>query len=114
LERLKRRGRVPFVSDPVFFSPRDFRRYEAVSDSIYRKLKDLNRLGLQVEKQMSRHPDVDHGAVPNYLGGAYSRLDKLIEARDLSVDEAWRELELLLELTERAICDVRRQLDADQ
>jgi hypothetical protein len=103
-------GSVMRLRSGAYLSWADFRRYENLSDGIYRRLRSLNKIGLSLEKRVSRYGDIEAGPSTNMLGEAYSRLERLINAKDLSVDRAWSELQTLTELVLRAISEIRKQL----
>ncbi len=98
------------VRNGAYLTPSDFLRYEAVSDDVYRRLRDLNKIGLKVERQVARSPDLDTRMTTNYLGEAYDRLERLIDARRLAEVDAWSELDHLLDLVQKAVSEVRQQL----
>lgn len=101
------------VRNGAYLTPSNFLRYEAVSDDVYRRLRDLNRIGIRLEKQVGRNSELQSGATTNYLGEAYERLERLIDAKRLAEVDAWSELDKLLELVEKAVAEVRRQLAAE-
>ena len=103
-------GRALRLRNGVYLTPADFRRYENLSDSMYRRLRTLNKIGLSLEKRVARYGDVEAGPSTNMLGEAYYKLEKLLDARDMSIDGAWRELQSLTELVLRAVSEIRRQL----
>lgn len=96
----------------AWLSLADFKRYEGVSENIYRRMKLVGNLGGKLEKQTSRYAGLETRVSTNYLGEAYSELDRLLDSRDLYVSEAWERVERLAALTERALSEVRRQIAA--
>ena len=107
-----RRERTLRLGNGVYLTPADFKRYENLSDSIYKRLRTLNKIGLALEKRVAKYGGVEAGPSTNMLGEAYYKLEKLLDGRNLSVDSAWRELQSLNELVLRAVSEIRRQLQA--
>ena len=105
-------GRAIRVRNGAYLTPTDFLRYESVSDDVYRRLRELNKIGLKLEKQIGRSSALESRATTNYLGEAYEKLERLIDAKRLAEVDAWGELDKLLELVQKAIADVRQQLEA--
>jgi hypothetical protein len=101
------------VGNGAYLTPANYSRYKAVSENVYRQLQDVNRITNKLEEQTSRHADLETRATSNMLGDAYGRLDRLIAARDLSSEQGWGELDALIALVERAISELRRQLEQE-
>ena len=100
------------VRNGAYLTPADFLRYEAVSDDVYRRLRELNKIGLKLEKQVSRSAGLEARATTNYLGAAYEKLEGLLDAKRLAEVDAWSELDQLLELVQKAVAEIRQQLEA--
>ena len=98
------------VGNGAYLAPASFLRYEEVSDDVYRRLRDLNRIALQLERRIDRSSQFEAGASTSYLGDAYAKLERLIDARRLAEIDAWQELDELLQLVEKAVAEVRQQL----
>jgi hypothetical protein len=87
----------------------EFRRYEQLADRVFGRLKRIHKLALQVQGLAFDLPFVDKGLQANATGEALSRADALLRSRNYSVDEAWRELRVLIGELESMI----GQLNAD-
>jgi hypothetical protein len=98
------------VRNGAYLTPANFLRYQAVSDDVYRRLRQLNKIGLKLEKQVGRSSTLTTQATTNLLGKAYEKLERLLDAKRLAEADAWSELDQLLELVQKAIAEVRQQL----
>ena len=95
----------------AWLSIADFKRYEGVTENIYRRMKIVGKLGGKLERHTSRYSGLSLREPTNYLGEAYSELDRLLDSRDLYVEQAWERVERLTKLTEQALNNIRRQLE---
>jgi hypothetical protein len=103
-------GRTIQLRNGAYLTGQDFERYERLVDSMYRRLRVLNRIGLDLEKAVAKYGEVESGPSTNLLGEAYRRLEELLYSRNLSVERAWNQLEELTVLILRAVSSIREQL----
>ncbi len=88
----------------------DFDRYQRVVDSMYRRLRKLNSIGLALERLVARYGCLETGPSTNLLGEAYGVLERLLEERNLSVEKAWYRLGELTSMILHAVTRIREQL----
>lgn len=102
-------GRFIPLRSGARLSPADFERYERVSDDVYRRLRELNRLCNRLEKRALRGGDLPIELDVNRLGELHARLDALVNARTLSTPEGWQQVEDLIQTVQQVIAALRRQ-----
>ena len=90
----------------------DFSRYMEVSDSIIGRFREVNKLTLQMEREATKATSLQLGPTVNVLGDVYSKLEHLLEARNLSQERAWTDLRAISDGLDSAITELRKQLSA--
>jgi hypothetical protein len=106
-------GRKIRLGNGAELTQRDFSRFEKTSDNVLRRLRKVHKLCLKMERETAKLGTLETGQITNVLGETYRRLQRLLESRDLSFEKAWAELDAIAEGLERAIADLRKQLDPD-
>jgi hypothetical protein len=106
-------GRTIRLGNGALLNAEEFSRYETVADKLLRRLRDLNKTCLKLERQAARLDSLELGGTAKRLGEAHERFEKLLASRDLSVDRAWAELRAIAQALEGAISDLRKQLSVD-
>ena len=89
----------------------DFVRYEHTSDQILGRLKDVHKLCLKMEREATRAGPIPATAT-NEIGETYTRLQSLMEFRDLTHEKSWKEIREVAAGLQRAIAELRKQLGA--
>lgn len=103
-------GRTIRLRNGADLTAADFHRYQRVVDGMYRRLRTLNAVGLDLEQLVARYGDIDAGQSTNLLGEAYDTLERLLQERNLSIEKAWDKLEELTAMILRAVARIREQL----
>lgn len=98
------------LGNGAYLTPYGFDRYVKVTDSIIRRLSEVNKLSLKMEKQASGLDYFEDGPVTNMLGQAHDNLDKLLNSKDLSIESAWEQLRYIADNLDRAIHEIRNQI----
>jgi hypothetical protein len=88
----------------------EFRRYQRTSDSVIRRLRAVHKLCLKMEREATKLEALDLDSTTNALGEAYTKLERLLESRNLTSEKAWADLDAIAEALEQAIKDLRRRL----
>lgn len=88
----------------------EFARYEKVSKGVFRRLGEVHKLSLKMERDAMKLSELKMGQTTNVLGEVYENLDRLMESRNLSPEEAWHSLRTIAEGLEKAIVDLTKQL----
>lgn len=101
------------LGNGAYLTPEDFNRYMKVSGGVIRRLSEVNKLTLKMEKDASRLDYIEEGTVTNMLGQAQERLDKLLSSTDLSIESAWEQLRYIADNLDNAIRDLRIQISND-
>ena len=101
------------LGNGAYLMPDEFARYRRVSDNVLRRLRDVHRLSIQIEKVAAKSDTLQIKATTNVLGKVYEDLDQLLESRNLSFEEAWLALRQISDGLEQAIADMNSQLDSD-
>lgn len=105
-------GRTIRLGNGALLTAAEFSRYMGTSDAVLRRLRDVHKVAMKMEREVSRLTYVQAGQVTNLLGDTYGRLNDLINSRDLSVDHAWEQLRAVADGLEQAIRELRKQLEA--
>jgi hypothetical protein len=63
-----------------------------------------------MEREATKATTLQLAATVNVLGDVYSKLDQLLEARNLSVERAWADIHVIADGLATAIAELRRQL----
>jgi hypothetical protein len=98
------------LGNGAHLSPSEFSRYQKTSDNVIRTLRAVHKLCLNMERQALKLEALEMHSATNVLGEAYTKLDALLESRNLTSKKAWAELDSIAEALERAIKDLRGQL----
>ncbi|MBT3015758.1 MAG: hypothetical protein KME63_08450 [Candidatus Thiodiazotropha sp. (ex Clathrolucina costata)] len=101
------------LGNGAYLTPEDFNRYMKVSSGVIRRLSEVNKLTLKMEKDASRLDYLEEGPVTNMLGQAQERLDELLNSRDLSIESAWEQLRYIADNLDSAIRELRNQISND-
>jgi hypothetical protein len=80
------------------------------SESVIRRLGDVNKLTLKMERETTKLQNPQDLGITNVLGSAYEELESLLNSRDLSIDSAWERLHSIADNLETAIDKLRKQL----
>lgn len=91
---------------------REFDRYMSVTDGIYKRLRVINKICGDVERGLLQQVTMDRRTPVNRLGEARERFERLLQQKNLSVEEGWQELEALLASISAAISAIRSELDS--
>ena len=89
----------------------DFVRYQHTSDQILGRLKDVHKLCLKLERDATKAGSAPV-ATTNEIGDTYTRLQSLLESRDLTHEKSWKEVREIAAGLQRAIAELRKQLGA--
>lgn len=103
-------GRTIRLGNGAFLTQSEFSRYEEASDNVIRRLREIHKLSLRIEREATKFDALQMAPTTNVLGDVYSKLDRLLEARDLTLDKGWEELRAIAESLERVIAELRKQL----
>jgi hypothetical protein len=103
-------GRGIRLGNGAYLTADEFSRYMKTSDSVIRRLGDVNKLTLKMEREATKLPNPQDLGITNVLGSAYEELDSLLNSRDLSIDSAWERLRSIADNLETAIDELRKQL----
>jgi hypothetical protein len=88
----------------------EFRRYERVADQVFARLKKLHKLTLKAQGLAFDLPLTDKRQTVNVGGEALARAERLMQGRNYSVSEAWRDLTQLATDLEAMIRQLRAEL----
>ncbi len=88
----------------------DFSRYEKVSDNVFRTLRTVHKIALKMERKATRLEGFEMATTTNALGETYTKLDRLLESRNLTLTKAWEELRSIAQGLEQVIDELRNQL----
>jgi len=105
-------GQTIRLGNGAHLMPSEFSRYEVASDDVFRRLRAVHKISLKVEREATRLSGLDLAPTTNVLGETYARLEKLLDSQNLTVERAWEELRAIAGGLERAIEELRRQIDA--
>jgi hypothetical protein len=107
------KGRKIQFGNGAQLTDRAFSEYEVACDKSLRRLRDIHKLSLTMERTARKLGSLDMGPTTNVLGNVYTRVEKLLESKNLSIDRAWRDLEAIADGLDRAIKELRKQLSVD-
>jgi hypothetical protein len=102
------RGRFVRLGNGATLSLADFHLYERVSDDIFDRLRKIHRVILKLEKQSGLDEYVDENASAKHIDEFNQRLERLVVARDLSVEQSWKILREAIEHVKQ-LCEVIRR-----
>ena len=105
-------GRTIRLGNGAYLTAAEFSRYMGTSDAVLRRLRDVHKLALKMEREATRLTALQAGPITNILGETYESLDDLMNNRNLTVDNAWEKLRAIADGLEHAIRELRRQLDS--
>jgi conjugal transfer/entry exclusion protein len=88
----------------------EFHRYERIADQVFSHLKKLHKLTLKAQGLAFDLPITDKRQAVNVAGEALARAERLMQGRDYTVNEAWRELVQLANEVEAMIRQLRVEL----
>lgn len=103
-------GRGIRLGNGAYLTSAEFSRYMKVSKGVMRRLAEVNEVTLKMERETTRLSSPPQQGVTNVLGAAYEELERLLQSRNLSVDDAWEQMESIANSLEAAIRDIRKQL----
>lgn len=106
-------GRKIRLGNGAYLTPKEFSRYERSSDNVIRRLRQVQKLCLKMERDAGKLKTLHTGLITNALGDTYRRLRRLLESRDLTFEKAWKELEAIANGLEKAIEEFRKQLESE-
>lgn len=98
------------LGNGALITPEDFKRYEKISDVVFGRLKQINKLSLRVERTVSRVDWIEPKEIAIYRGEGVDRLDRILTHRDLTVESAWKELRDVIRMYENFVGELRAQL----
>jgi hypothetical protein len=104
------RGRTIRFGNNAELTDHAFRQYMKVCDNVLRRLREAHNLSLKMERQATRAKDLQLGPVTNVLGETYAKVERLLDSRNLSFDQAWDELDSIAAGLEDAIRELRGQI----
>jgi len=93
----------------AFLDPAQFSRYEQATDKMYGRLRTLVKITNKLDRLLPRLPNVRVGEAAKYIGDARGRLDRVLRDRDISMDEALRDLSFVI----REVSELIRSLRSD-
>ena len=105
-------GKSIRLGSGAHLSASDFSRYMSCSDAIIVRFREVNKLTLQMEREATKATALQLGPTVNTLGEVYTRLDRLLESRDLTQERAWSDIRAILDGLDSAIKELRQQLGA--
>lgn len=103
-------GRAIRLGSGAHLTEAEFGRFMKTSQSVIRRLADVQELALKMERETTKMPGLQQLPFTNALGAAYEQLESLLSSRDLSVNSAWEQMQSIAESVEKAIRELRRQL----
>ncbi|ARO86658.1 hypothetical protein EBAPG3_002065 [Nitrosospira lacus] len=104
------RDRTIRLGNGAYLTPIEFARYEKVSDKIFCRIREVQKLSLKIEREATKLDALNMAPTTNVLGQVYERQTKLMEARNLTLEEAWGELHGIAQGLECAIEELEKQL----
>jgi hypothetical protein len=107
------KGRMIQFGNGARLTDRAFSQYELICDKSLLRLREIHKLSLKMERTATKIGSLDMGQTTNVLGNVYTRVEKLLESKNLSIDRAWRDLEAIADGLDRAIKELRKQLSGD-
>jgi len=103
-------GRTIRLGNGAYLSYDEFKRYERTAASIFSTLSTLHRTCLKLELHARNYTGLEMFKPTNELGLAYELFEELRTTKDLSVDDAWTDLDRLAYFIESACTNVREQI----
>lgn len=91
----------------------NFSRYERAADNLFRTLRRVHNISLKIERKATSFEGPEMATTTNALGEIYTKLDQLLQARELTLEKAWEDLRSIAQGLERVIFDLRDQLNAN-
>jgi hypothetical protein len=107
-------GRTLRLGNGALLTANEFHRYERVADHIFSRLKRSHKATLKAQGLAFELPFTGKQQTVNAGGDALARAERLIQSRNYSIDEAWKELRALASDLETMIKQLRADLGTER
>lgn len=98
------------LGNSAHLTENDFYRYEKASDNVFRTLRTVHNISLKIERMATRFDGLEMATTTNTLGEIYTKLDQLLQYRELTLQKAWEDLRSIAQGLEQVIYELRNQL----
>jgi hypothetical protein len=106
------RGPAIALGNGAQLTENEFSRYEDVSDHVFSALRKVHKLSLKIERKATSLDGLEMAQTTNALGETYTKLDQLLQSRELILQRGWKELRSIARGLEQVIDELRSQLGA--
>lgn len=103
-------GRALRLGNGALMNIEDFERYVRLSDQMFDRLKRINRTTLGLERMAARLPWVEQREPAQLVDDAIQALERILSSRNLTVEQGWNDLRVVILRLEDLSRNVQGQL----